>query len=279
MNDQIIKALSNLTKQDDGIWGKASIASDQEIEHQLREHVASNIHQNYLEEISKHHSVEVMDHEIKRFISNIPSNGIICDAGGCWGWHWRNLHKIRPDIQIVIVDFSRGNLHHAYKFLNGQIGKNIHLVHGDATSLQFPDECFDGYWSVQTLQHIPNLDKAIIEARRILKPAGLFFNYSLNNAFLIKLVYSIMNRPYVVEGMVENHFFLRRANMKQAKKLESIFNNKVTHRYSEILFKPELKTNFMGKENSFIGKLDSMLTGRMSFLSIIARQLSFHTYK
>ncbi|MBW1909674.1 MAG: methyltransferase domain-containing protein [Deltaproteobacteria bacterium] len=37
---------------------------------------------------------------------------------------------------------------------------SIFLVHGDATSLVFNDNTFDGYWSVQTLQHIPDLKKA-----------------------------------------------------------------------------------------------------------------------
>ena len=45
-----------------------------------------------------------MDEEINHFISITPKNGVILDIGGCWGWHWRKIHKIRPDLNVVIVD-------------------------------------------------------------------------------------------------------------------------------------------------------------------------------
>ena len=279
MNKNIENILSKLKKGSDEIWGQTLIRKEQADEHKLREKVASIIYENYLDEISKHHSIEVMDVEVREFLSKIPLNGIICDVGGCWGWHWRNIHKLRSDIQVVIIDFSRGNLTHAQNLLNSQIGKNIHLVHGDATALDFENECFDGYWTVQTLQHIPDIDKAIVEAYRVLKPGGVFSNYLLNNAFFIKLAYKAFNKPYVVEGMVGDNFFLRRANKNQVELLASTFNNKITQKYSEILFTPELKMNFMGKEYSIIGKLDSKLTCNTPFFSSIARQHSFHTCK
>lgn len=279
MNKNIFNLLQKMEKGDDEIWGNAVTNKHQIDEHRLRENVASIIYEDYLEEISKHHSIEVMDAEVQKFLSRIPQDGIICDVGGCWGWHWRNLNILRPDIQVIIIDFSRGNLTHARNFLKNQIGINIHLVHGDATAIEFHNDCFDAYWTVQTLQHIPNLDKAILEAYRILKPGACFYNYSLNNALLIKLIYKIINKPYVDEGMVGNNFFLRRANKKQADLIASIFKNKVKQEFSEILFKPEFKMCFMGKENSITGKFDSKLTGNIPLLSLIARQQSFYTYK
>lgn len=271
--------LTNLSKDKDDIFGAVVVNEAQALELRLREEVAAVVYDDYLLTISKHHSIEVMDKEVNDFISKIPTNGVICDIGGCWGWHWRNIHFLRPDIQIVIVDFAKSNLLHAKKLLQERINKNIWLVHGDATALNFPNESFDGYWTVQTLQHIPDFEKAIAEARRVLKQNGAFSNYSLNNASLIRPIYKIFRKEYVTNGMVGGSFFLRRADRNQLSLIKSIFCNDVSERYSEILFKPEFKLNFMGKENSWLGKLDALLTGNIPFTSLIARQRSFHTTK
>ena len=63
-----------------------------------------------------------MDHEVEQFISDLPMNSIILDVGGCWGWHWRNLEVIRPDIDVVIVDFVRANLIHVKMYWERQSG-------------------------------------------------------------------------------------------------------------------------------------------------------------
>ncbi|OUT51342.1 MAG: hypothetical protein CBB68_06400 [Rhodospirillaceae bacterium TMED8] len=220
-----------------------------------------------------------MDHEVRRFVDSIPARGIICDVGGCWGWHWRNLHEYRPDITVVIVDLIRSNLHHAKKFLKEQINKNIWLVHGDATKLNFKDNSFDGYWSAQTLQHVPQFKDAIREANRILKSGGQFSCYSLYNSPLFRLVYKSLGKDYVTDGIVEGHYYLHRADLRQRRIVADVFSNFVSSRYSEILFKPELRLNFFGRENTWLGKLDAILSGKHPFLSILARQLSFHTTK
>lgn len=46
------------------------------------------------------------------------------------------------------------------------------LVEGDATDMAFADGAFDGLASIQTLEYIPDVDRALAEARRVLKPGG-----------------------------------------------------------------------------------------------------------
>lgn len=46
------------------------------------------------------------------------------------------------------------------------------LVEGDATALPFEDAGFDGLASIQTLDYIPDIDRALAEARRVLRPGG-----------------------------------------------------------------------------------------------------------
>lgn len=50
--------------------------------------------------------------------------------------------------------------------------ENIKFVCGDATKLPFEDESFDGITMFDVLEHIPNHQKAIAEAKRVLRPHG-----------------------------------------------------------------------------------------------------------
>ena len=59
-----------------------------------------------------------MDAEIIKFTKQLKSNSIVLDLGCGWCWHWRNIHKIRPDITIVAIDFIRENFQHAKKILS-----------------------------------------------------------------------------------------------------------------------------------------------------------------
>ena len=79
-------------------------------------------------------------------------------------------------------------------------------------------------------------------------------------------------------NMLMVNFFIK-VLKKQLKILESIFNYKARVRYSEILFSPELKFSIPGKENSFLGKLDSYLSSSFGFFKLIARQESFYLEK
>ena len=164
----------------------------------------------------------------------------------------------------------------ARNVLAKESGSSVYFVHGDATSLEFPDNTFDGYWSVQTLQHIPDLRKALFEAKRVLRPSGVFSDYSLNNCFFSRLIFLIFGNKYVVEGMVENSFFLRRLTDDTLKIYDEFFSTQTEIRYTEIVFKPELRFTISGRHDSFLGKIDSMLSNSGGALRLFARQRSIH---
>jgi ubiquinone/menaquinone biosynthesis C-methylase UbiE len=168
----IAQLLSQMQLGEDGIYGYAFTNKEQAIELEMREQVAAAVYDNLLVKIATAHSIPVMDFEVARFLRQIPSGGRVIDVGGCWGWHWRKLQQIRPDVQVFIIDFVRANLLHAKALLGEAINRSIFLIHGDATDLKFPDESFDGYWSVQTLQHVVCFETALDEARRVLKGGG-----------------------------------------------------------------------------------------------------------
>ncbi|TGK24532.1 class I SAM-dependent methyltransferase [Leptospira yasudae] len=268
--------LKNLKLSKDGIYSADIPSSEQDVELKMRSAVASREYSDYFEEIAKNHSIPVMDKEIVRFLKKIKPNGIILDIGGCWGWHWRNLSKERPDIKVVVVDFLRENLNHAKKFLADSIGKNIFLVHADATSLPFLDQTFDGVWTVQTFQHIPDFRKACHEAYRVLKTDGIFINYSLNLTPFNRIIYAILGKRFHKEGKLEGSFLLNKANVSQKKILIELYGARnVDESYSECLFHPDLKLVFSGQKDNVFGRLDSYLSKLYGFNAFFARQKSF----
>ena len=73
----------------------------------MRDAVSARDYEDYLEEISAHHSIPVMDREVDRFLERIARNGLVVDVSGCWGWHWRRISNTRPDVTVFIGDFIR----------------------------------------------------------------------------------------------------------------------------------------------------------------------------
>ena len=151
----------------------------------------------------------------------------------------------------------------------------------DSTDLKgwrLANDSFDLIWTVRTFQHIPNFESAIRESFRCIKRGGVFINYSINRARLIQFIYLMIGRTYHIKGKIDV-FYLDLASKIQKEIIESVFAQPVVTRYTEILFHPDLKLSFIGKENSFLGKLDARLSGNLFFLGWVARQCSFEVYK
>lgn len=50
-----------------------------------------------------------------------------------------------------------------------------HIRHEDVTALSWENESFDAYITNEVLEHVHNIERALSEAYRILKPKGIFF--------------------------------------------------------------------------------------------------------
>jgi SAM-dependent methyltransferase len=229
--------------------------------------------------VSRHHSVEVMKHEIRKFIDSVPYGGIVLDVGVGWGWHWLGISVYRPDLLICVLDFSLQSLLRAKKILAKESSNSFVYVCGNALDLKFESESINGYWSVQTLQHVDSFDQAIREAHRVLVDGSQFASYSLNTQPVVQSLYNVFGLSYVVNGEYSEGINLSRASTDQLRVVQQIFGATVEVRYSEILFSPEILLNFPGRKNSVIGKIDNLLTGNNFFSRKFARQCSFHVFK
>lgn len=284
MISQLQNLLAPCHADPDGIYlGMGTLVSSQAEEIGLRERVAAQHYDDYLAAVSLSHSIPVMDHEVDLFLDRMPQGALILDIGGCWGWHWRRVAQTRPDVAVLIVDFVRSNLPHARNVLGDLVGRQVELMHADATALPFVvNESFpgfDGVWTVQTFQHIPDFDKAVSEAHRVLKPGGLFVNYSLNVQPPVRWARRMLGRNYLTKGWIDGAFWLARASEEQKKCIEAAFGCPVEERWSEILYSPELRLPAAGRNGSVFGKLDALLSNNAGVLGWFARQRSFHCKK
>ncbi len=72
---------------------------------------------------------------------------------------------------LVGLDFSAGMVAEA---ASRTAESAVHFLVGDAQELPFPDGVFDVVMARHMLYHVPDIDRAVAEAARVLRPAGHF---------------------------------------------------------------------------------------------------------
>ena len=245
----------------------------QDVEFKMRKEIAQMFFDNYLDEISKFHSIEVMDREVKKFVNQLKEDSIILDLGCGWCWHWRDLEKYRPDIRIVALDFVHENFFHAKKILSAETKKQIYFVNDDMHKLNFKDNTFDAIWTVQVFQHIQQISQVLRESVRVLKKNCWIYNYHLNNSIFVKL-----KDLFSKKKNIKNYYYLNRNIGLIEKIFFNIFRNKIIKEYNEIIFHPELNL-YLGKKNSFLSTLDSKMSNSNFLGSLFSRQVLIKTKK
>jgi len=104
---------------------------------------------------------------------DIPKNGRILELGCGNGILWRtNAQSINENWDITLSDFSEGMLESA-KQNNHSDKFKYELI--DVQDIPNADETFDVIIARHMLYHVPDIDKAICEVRRILKPDRKFY--------------------------------------------------------------------------------------------------------
>lgn len=96
----------------------------------------------------------------------------ILDAGTGTGAAIPSLFKKYKKAQLVALDLSEAMLKQAGR--HGNILRSPHLVCADIENLPFADNTFDLVFSSLSMQWCNDLGAALREAKRVLKPGGLF---------------------------------------------------------------------------------------------------------
>lgn len=121
------------------------------------------------------------------------SNGYRILELGCGnGGQWENrIQNLPADCMLILSDFSDGMVRIVWDKYKDN--KNMLPAKIDIQNIPFPDSCFDVVIANYMLYHIPDIDAALCEVRRILKTSGKFYSATngnggmrpfLRNAFL-----------------------------------------------------------------------------------------------
>jgi ubiquinone/menaquinone biosynthesis C-methylase UbiE len=93
-----------------------------------------------------------------------------CGSGALWK---KNRAKIQPDWNITLTDFSEGMLHDAQENIGNLENMNYKVM--DVQSIQEKDHSYDIAIANHMLYHVKDLESAISELYRVLKPSGKLY--------------------------------------------------------------------------------------------------------
>jgi SAM-dependent methyltransferase len=103
-----------------------------------------------------------------------------CGAGNLW---LENLDRLPGSLEIDLSDFSSGMLLQA-RFNLSKASTPFKFKVIDAQSIPFESQCFDVVIANHMLYHVPDIRRALLEIKRVLKPDGRFYASTIGESHL-----------------------------------------------------------------------------------------------
>lgn len=117
----------------------------------------------------------------------IPIKARILELGCGPGWLWKeNAARISPVWTLTLSDWSLGMLAEARANLR-DVPHPFTFEQINAEAIPYPDATFDTVIANHMLYHVPDLDRALAEIRRVLKPDGRLYATTNGRAHLQEL--------------------------------------------------------------------------------------------
>jgi ubiquinone/menaquinone biosynthesis C-methylase UbiE len=132
-------------------------------------------------------------HLVDLFRSLEGSRGRLLEVGSGIGVD--SIQLARCGFDVTAVDLTNSAIRVARKFAE-QRGVAIDFRLGNAEGLDFPDESFDAVYSFGVLHHTPDIDRAVAEVRRVLRPGGTAYVMLYHRDSLVNLVHKVLRMPY-----------------------------------------------------------------------------------
>lgn len=95
-------------------------------------------------------------------------------AGGTGDISFRVLEAASPQARATVCDINGDMLAVGRERAPTKIADRLTFVEGNAEDLPFPDKSFDAYTIAFGIRNVPRIDKALSEAKRVLKRGGHF---------------------------------------------------------------------------------------------------------
>lgn len=124
-----------------------------------------------------------------------------CGPGDLWR---ENAHRLPSGWQVTLSDFSAGMMLQAREHLAGEVLQaSLSVV--DAQAIPFDDNRFDAVIANHFLYHVPDLQKALAEIRRVMIPGGRLYTTTIGETHLQEISDLVMQFDPAVEDVFKSN--------------------------------------------------------------------------
>ncbi|MCC6629080.1 MAG: class I SAM-dependent methyltransferase [Chloroflexi bacterium] len=110
---------------------------------------------------------------LARCLAHLPGGpGRLLLLGCGAGRHVRAIRRERPDLTVHGSDLSLTGVREATRYRDG-----AHYTVADALALPYCDAAFDSVVLFDLLEHVPDVERALDEIARVLRPGGIFHGF------------------------------------------------------------------------------------------------------
>jgi len=136
---------------------------------------------------------------------DLPKTGKILELGSGNGDFWeKNYRSLNESVHLTVSDFSSGMVQLMQaKFKDS----NVDVMEIDIQDIPFEDNAFDVIIANAMLYHVPNLEQALQEVNRILKPGGLFYASTFGESGLSEFIFDSLNNVGIKMKQNSNYTF------------------------------------------------------------------------
>lgn len=138
---------------------------------------------------------------------SLSPNSRILELGCGNGDIWLHNYNLLPNgCQLILTDFSEGMLNAAQKVLTSLDGITFRQV--DIQDIPYLNESMDFIIANMMLYHVPDIHKALLEVKRVLKPNGKFYCATYGEHGINQYLQELLS-DYGVKKEMNNNFTLQ----------------------------------------------------------------------
>lgn len=141
-------------------------------------------------------------HLAEFFSSRRNSTGTLLEIGCGIGVDSIQLSKCGYEVTAVDLTETAIQVGREYARIRGQ---NIDFRVGNSEKLDFADNTFDNVYSFGVLHHTPDIDAAIAEVHRVLKPGGTADIMLYHKRSIVGFVHRLFKLPYESPRDLKDH--------------------------------------------------------------------------